>query len=272
MQVEVSRNGRRDGRLTCPATRGEIPCGYCFSRWATGYDHLIPWSYGGTGEQSNLYPCCRRCNSILGAKIFDSLQEKREYVRNWLIERGEWYNETSTPDPMPVLQSSVPAEPPSKILLPEMPMGRVDVKESRVCSSQAWSTEAPRRWQPGTTRRCKSCQIVFECPSDPRPICETACRERMSIRREWLELRYYTRRPFSRATKARLADYAQRWLSITPLPLMPNESDVWAFSSWPDKCDICERRAHLHPKFASSKHLLIVNRVCSGGFYHLHKR
>jgi hypothetical protein len=39
---------------------------------------------------SNLYDCCGRCNSILGPRVFDSIEAKREYVRAWLINHGEW--------------------------------------------------------------------------------------------------------------------------------------------------------------------------------------
>lgn len=72
--------------------RGRIPCGYCFQEWATCYDHLVPWSKGGKTTTENLYPACRRCNSILCAKLFKSLDEKRLHVKGRLIERGEWRN------------------------------------------------------------------------------------------------------------------------------------------------------------------------------------
>jgi len=72
------------------ALREQIPCGYCFQEWATGYDHLVPYSKGGLTVDSNLYPACRRCNGLLAAKMFNSIEEKREYVRNRLIEKGVW--------------------------------------------------------------------------------------------------------------------------------------------------------------------------------------
>lgn len=72
--------------------QGPVPCGYCFQEWATGYDHIRPFVYDEfkAEAEANLYPCCRRCNSILGAKIFDSLKDKREYVRRRLIQTGHW--------------------------------------------------------------------------------------------------------------------------------------------------------------------------------------
>ncbi len=66
------------------------PCGYCLSRWATVWDHLQPWSKGGLTTDDNLYPACTRCNLLLEALSFASIQEKREYVRTTLIERGKW--------------------------------------------------------------------------------------------------------------------------------------------------------------------------------------
>src|SRR3954469_8690012 len=66
------------------------PCGYCFSEWATGWDHLIPWSYRPDDSPINLYPSCKRCNCLLYNTMFATLREKREYVRKELISRGEW--------------------------------------------------------------------------------------------------------------------------------------------------------------------------------------
>lgn len=68
----------------------DMPCGYCFSNPATGYDHLVPWSYRPDNSDGNLYPSCKRCNGIAGNMIFGTLEAKREYVRSRLVERGEW--------------------------------------------------------------------------------------------------------------------------------------------------------------------------------------
>ena len=66
------------------------PCGYCFQNWATGYDHLMPLVAGGTNQEENLYPCCRRCNSLASCLIFKTIEAKRDYVQRELRERGEW--------------------------------------------------------------------------------------------------------------------------------------------------------------------------------------
>lgn len=66
----------------------QTPCGYCFSNWATEYDHLTPRSAGGLTVPSNLFPACKRCNCILGNKIFDTLEEKRNYVQERLKKKG----------------------------------------------------------------------------------------------------------------------------------------------------------------------------------------
>jgi hypothetical protein len=57
------------------------PCGYCFEKWATCWDHIIPYSLGGPTNTDNLMPACRACNAMLSDKVFDSIEEKREYVR-----------------------------------------------------------------------------------------------------------------------------------------------------------------------------------------------
>lgn len=60
------------------------PCGYCFSRHASGWDHLVPISASGTNSPDNLYPSCKRCNNLLSNFLFNSIEEKQTYVRNKL--------------------------------------------------------------------------------------------------------------------------------------------------------------------------------------------
>ena len=78
---------QRSTKVPIPAN---TPCGYCFSRWATVWDHLMPYAHGGRTTQGNLYPSCYRCNMMLGHKIFVSIEEKREYARTTLITAGQW--------------------------------------------------------------------------------------------------------------------------------------------------------------------------------------
>ena len=70
--------------------RSPTPCGYCFNTWADTRDHLIPQSYGGRTSADNLYPACRRCNSVLSNKVFESIEAKREYIRSELIRTDRW--------------------------------------------------------------------------------------------------------------------------------------------------------------------------------------
>ncbi len=66
-----------------PRSSTETPCGYCFSRWATSVDHMVPRAFRVDNRPQNLMPACRYCNSILGAKVFDSIDQRRAYVRAW---------------------------------------------------------------------------------------------------------------------------------------------------------------------------------------------
>jgi 5-methylcytosine-specific restriction endonuclease McrA len=68
----------------------DTPCGYCFDRWATTWDHLLPVSYRLDNSLPNLHPACRRCNNLLSNTMFEKVEEKREYVRTKLTEQGKW--------------------------------------------------------------------------------------------------------------------------------------------------------------------------------------
>lgn len=104
-------------------TAEPIPCGYCFQEWATGYDHLLPFSYREDNRDSNLYPCCKRCNLLLSNKMFTTITEKREYVRTKLIAKGCWN--------LPALPEGVSQESASpEILQFYLPMGTMEPNSS----------------------------------------------------------------------------------------------------------------------------------------------
>lgn len=98
------------------------PCGYCFSRWATVWDHLQPWSKGGQTTKANLYPACPRCNSLLRDLSFKTIQEKREYVRSTLIDANQWNPTMEGEVTLPHLSDNVRENAKtSKVLRPTVP-------------------------------------------------------------------------------------------------------------------------------------------------------
>lgn len=130
------------------------PCGYCFSKWATGYDHIIPVAYDGinNGDQ-NLYPCCKRCNAILRDFMPGGLSEKREYVRARLIEMGQWH--------LPEVQGYISEkETTSKVLFSDMPLGVVE---------RATPARTPRN------THCARCGKGFIATNPKRIYCSTKC-------------------------------------------------------------------------------------------------
>lgn len=59
----------RDGRT----------CRYCGDVAVTA-DHVVPFSYGGRDDMSNLVAVCVFCNSVANDKVFDSFDEKRAFL------------------------------------------------------------------------------------------------------------------------------------------------------------------------------------------------
>lgn len=199
MLATGSRVDRRTQQVKRPRlTEGGVPCGYCFSRWATEFDHLIPWVYGGTEQPSNLYPSCSRCNRLLGSLIFNTLEEKREYVRDTLIARGQWE------DCLPTVRDTIQedAEAPS-ILFTGLPLERLDTQEGGIGSSKTRGDKTPEpaariclkclrpfiafNWWCGNDcidaylrswddRRCPMCGIAFKPRTMNHFFCTTECR------------------------------------------------------------------------------------------------
>jgi 5-methylcytosine-specific restriction endonuclease McrA len=85
-QYSAHPNRHKRGRVS-PALRAYIIerdgglCFYCEYE-ATEADHIVPWSYGGTDDEDNLVACCDICNRIANDKVFDTLEEKRLYLRS----------------------------------------------------------------------------------------------------------------------------------------------------------------------------------------------
>ena len=82
-----SRAQRRRHHLLPPGLRAVIldrDAGLCFycEYEATEIDHIIPYTYGGSDEEENLVACCDICNKIASNKIFDTIAEKRAFVRS----------------------------------------------------------------------------------------------------------------------------------------------------------------------------------------------
>ena len=64
---------------------GSMVCQYCGAS-ATGYDHIIPISRGGSDTEENKVPCCKECNRIKNDKpLVDFLNNNRERVNDEII-------------------------------------------------------------------------------------------------------------------------------------------------------------------------------------------
>lgn len=83
-RAQVSRRAKRSLAPSIRALildRDAYTCGYC-GYDAEAVDHIVPYSYGGGDEEDNLIACCRICNNIAANHVFDTLEEKRSYVRS----------------------------------------------------------------------------------------------------------------------------------------------------------------------------------------------
>ena len=188
------------------------PCGYCFARWATVWDHLQPWSKGGLTTAGNLYPACSRCNGLLKNLSFESIQEKREYVRSKLLARGQWRPALESETTLSNLPNTLPedAETPAVLQsgLPEKGLGGRSKKHDHVSdlpiSIRAPKT-APKVLQPEMqvarmaqsksgkhavkTRTCRACLQKFQPKTGKELFCDKVCQESMGKGHDRLEIR-----------------------------------------------------------------------------------
>jgi hypothetical protein len=199
-------------RMTTRRIPDGTPCGYCFDEWATVWDHLQPWSKRGKSVPSNLYPSCRRCNALLSSLSFPSIEEKREYVRTTLIERGDWnpiMEGAAFMSDVPQTFSEIAED--AEILQPGVPqtrMGRRSKKDvplsdlpntvrEKKAASEVLQREVPvarvaesKSSHNGLkTRICRMCRDVFKPRRRNQLFCDKTCQAAMRSRDGRIELR-----------------------------------------------------------------------------------
>jgi len=188
------------------------PCGYCFNEWATVWDHLQPWSKQGKTIPANLYPACRRCNALLAALSFPSIEEKREYVRTTLIERGDWNPIMEGADFMPDVSDALPEEAEdAEVLQPGVPQARMvgrsekhpgvsdlsgRVRKTKTSSEvlqskvPVGSVAKPKSRKPALKpRTCRVCRDVFTPRRKNQLFCDKVCQSNIGRGHDRLEKR-----------------------------------------------------------------------------------
>jgi hypothetical protein len=66
---------------TLTAKYGSL-CFYCQEEVATTLDHVVPYSHDRDDSLENLVPACALCNCIASDKLFEYVEEKRQYILN----------------------------------------------------------------------------------------------------------------------------------------------------------------------------------------------
>jgi 5-methylcytosine-specific restriction endonuclease McrA len=63
-----------------------LRCKYCYrsvgpdSPLRPHWDHFIPYAYCGGNPDDNWILSCHVCNAVKGSKVFDSVEDVREYI------------------------------------------------------------------------------------------------------------------------------------------------------------------------------------------------
>lgn len=68
-------------------------CMYCFGK-AEQVDHIIPWAYLHNDSEDNLVASCWLCNIVAGSNVFESFNEKKEFIQKW---RYHWIKKNPIP-------------------------------------------------------------------------------------------------------------------------------------------------------------------------------
>lgn len=63
-------------------------CYYCRKEAATTIDHVVPYSWDAHNGIENLVPCCMLCNGLASNKVFEDVEQKRQYILKQRAKRG----------------------------------------------------------------------------------------------------------------------------------------------------------------------------------------
>jgi 5-methylcytosine-specific restriction endonuclease McrA len=55
---------------------------------AVGWDHILPYSYCFNDDKENRVAACFTCNLIKGSRVFDTVQQAIDYVREQRAKKG----------------------------------------------------------------------------------------------------------------------------------------------------------------------------------------
>lgn len=81
-----------DKERTAILERDGYVCAYCLGI-AEEVDHILPWSWNKNDDADNLAASCRDCNRIASNKVFETAQEKFEYI-NAVRKNPKWQKKT----------------------------------------------------------------------------------------------------------------------------------------------------------------------------------
>jgi|SRR5215469_662094 len=82
--IPRNRHRWRQSRNLSYLLRDGDVCAYC-GEIATSVDHVFPWRQ--VGEDTPLVPACVECNSIGGANLFETFDEKRDYIQAEIMKK-----------------------------------------------------------------------------------------------------------------------------------------------------------------------------------------
>lgn len=72
--------------------KGTERCEYC-GMTATVLDHVVPWAFSHmrgerkTNNKRDVIPACRECNSLASDTVFETIEEKREFIQGRVARR-----------------------------------------------------------------------------------------------------------------------------------------------------------------------------------------
>ncbi len=83
--------GLRFGEATAKLSGGSLTI------LAVAWDHVIPFAWCGNNMDRNFVAACQICNGLKSSKIFDSIEEIREYILKKREAKG-WWDYRGMPD------------------------------------------------------------------------------------------------------------------------------------------------------------------------------
>lgn len=179
MRLSCSRRSQRSFsfRKSVLESQGGL-CGYCLNVLDMSdmeLDHIIPVAYRVNNKKENIMAACKSCNRLKGSKVFETLQDARDYI---IAKRGGRKNGLEKSRVFKMSKNIQTEKTTSNILQQDVsiPIPQRRKNESRKIDEIRGRKSREIKFLNSQILRCKNCNTEFKTKTWHHKFCTAECK------------------------------------------------------------------------------------------------